>query len=417
MPLARARNLTALTSGVLLVLSLAASSAHAGASSNPGTATSAMAAVAGGAVTGADGAAMAGVAVDLYAWPSDAVLNAMKAGQFVRTTLLGTATTSSAGKYMLRVPAAKLKAAAVESGYANLEVFSAVGGIWFLSYQASSLPAHPSAPVTVNFSPDLGVKCGKDSLHRPLAFSGFVKLKQLKPAWVTVGQGYIVPQKKTKGDFMQFDYNKGATHTQTSGLGVGISGYGIDAGYNTSGSNTSTADSEQDFPNETKNTHFRTDFNVGLFRGVCHGHSGDNSVPQEKQHSSCPRKYVADGFTYYVHKCFWMVRSTGWFGLSTNVTHPSKSPRTPGKFCGQELKNSTGKTHTQKAVQWSGGFDIGASDKIKGAKLKVSFSSSAQTGYDTNAQMLFRFKQDGWICGTNHDPKTAAQLVMRGNRA
>ncbi len=251
-----------------------------------------MAAVAGGTVTGAGGVAMAGVAVDLYAWPSDAVLQAMKPGALAQTTLLGTATTSGTGKYMLRVPAAKLKAAAVESGYANLEVFSAVGGIWFLSYQASSLPSHPSAPVTVNLSPDVGVKCGKDSLGRPYAFSGFVKLKQLKPAWATVGQGYINPVRKTKGDTIQFNYNQSSTKGQTSNLGLGISGYGIDAGYNTSGASTSTADQAVNYPMEPKSTWFRTEFNTALFRGECHGHSGDK-VKQQKQHSFLPAQVRA----------------------------------------------------------------------------------------------------------------------------
>jgi hypothetical protein len=46
---------------------------------------------------------------------------------------------------MLRVPAAKLEAAAAESGYANLEVFSAAAGIWFMPYPASTVPARPSA--------------------------------------------------------------------------------------------------------------------------------------------------------------------------------------------------------------------------------------------------------------------------------
>jgi hypothetical protein len=34
---------------------------------------------------------------------------------------------------MVPVPVAKLKAAAVESGYANLEISSAAGGFWFFS--------------------------------------------------------------------------------------------------------------------------------------------------------------------------------------------------------------------------------------------------------------------------------------------
>src|ERR1022692_1115889 len=82
------------------------------------------AAVVAGTVTSPGAAAMPGVTVDLYAWPSDAVLKAMKPGEAVPTTLRATATTDNAGEYTLRVPAGRLKAAAVESGYANLEIVS-----------------------------------------------------------------------------------------------------------------------------------------------------------------------------------------------------------------------------------------------------------------------------------------------------
>lgn len=335
----------------------------------------------------------------------------------VPTTLLATATTSSAGTYMLRVPAAKLKAAAVESGYANLEIFSAVGGLWFLSYLADSLQAHPSAPVTVNLRPDLGVNCGKDSLGRPYAFSGFIKLKQRNPAWAVVGQGYIAPSTKTRGDSMKFEYDQTMTQGQTSSLGLGVSGYGIDAGYNGSGTSTSTATEGAIYPKQTASTWFRTEFNTALFRGMCHGLPGDNSVPHKKQHGYCPRKYVpVPSLVYYVTKCFWMVKSTGWFGPVGDVQHPRPAPSTPARFCGQGPRGFIAKTNRQEAIQWSSGFDIGASDKIKNVTLKASFSSTAQTGYDTNAQMLFTFGHAGWICGTNHIPAKAALLVMRGSK-
>lgn len=156
MSLARARNLTVLPFATLLAVALTVSPVHVrGSSSASGIA------VAGGTVTSASGAAMAGQTVDLYAWPSDAVQKAMKPGQRVPTTLLAKATTSRTGTYMLRVPAAKLKAAAVESGYANLEIFSAAGGFRFFPYQTGSLPAHPSALVTFDLSSKKGPVCGK----------------------------------------------------------------------------------------------------------------------------------------------------------------------------------------------------------------------------------------------------------------
>ncbi len=418
MRLARARSLMVVASGVLLALSMTTSSAYAGArASNFATteATSDMASVAGGTVTSASGATMPSVAVDLYAWPSDAVLKAMKPGALVPTTLLTTATTNSAGKYMLQVPAASLKAAAVESGYANLEIFSAVGGIWFLSYQTGSLSARPSAPATVNLTAKTKLPCGLNGQHRPYSFKGWNLLRERNPAWAVVGQGYIVKSKKTTGDAMQFNYTQAVTATQSSALGVGLSGYGFDAGYNVSGSTVSTAGSGQGFPNETQNTWFRTKFSVGQYRGLCY--SSDSSTPHQKQHGSCPKTFMdQQGRTEYVHKCLWLVKSTGWFGPSDNVQHPKNAPHTPGKFCGEELKGSMAMTHTEKAIQWGSGFSLGKAIGIKGANLKVSFDGSSQTGYDTNAQMVFTFGHDGWICGTNHEPKRAAQLVARGNR-
>jgi hypothetical protein len=60
--------------------------------------------VATGIITSPGGAAMPGVTVDLYTWPPDAVLSAMRPGQAVPRALLATATTSSAGSYALQVP-------------------------------------------------------------------------------------------------------------------------------------------------------------------------------------------------------------------------------------------------------------------------------------------------------------------------
>jgi hypothetical protein len=375
-------------------------------------------AVAGGAVTSATGTAMPGVTVDLYAWPSDAVQQALKPGQPVPTKLLATATTDSAGKYMLTVPAAKLKAAAVESGSANLEVFSAVGGIWFFSVQASSLASRPSTPATVNLGGKKApVNCGINPNGRPYGFTNFKKQRQRQPAWAVVGQGYINPVRKTKGDAMSFNYAKVGTHSQTSGLGAGISGYGFDAGYNFSGTNTSTATQEQDFPSQPRNSWFRTMFNVGRFRGLCYGPPNDSNIPYQHQHGQCPHHFTNQiGQVFYVHKCIWMVKSTGWFGAG-DLQHPSAIPSTPAKFCGFEPKGQTIKTANEKAVQWAHGYDIGASTGIKGANLKADFSSSSQTGYDANAQMTFTFAHDGYLCGTNKDPSNAAILVMRSNKS
>lgn len=373
-------------------------------------------AVAGGTVAGATGTAMPGATVDLYAWPSDAVQKALRPGQSVPTTLLATATTNSAGKYMLMVPAAKLKAAAVESGYANLEIFSAVGGIWFLSYPAGTLPARPSAPVTVNLRATAGKPlCGKDANGVVYPNTDWIKQRQLHPPSAVVGQGYIVRVKKTAGDYMQFEYNQTTTKSQTSSLGVGISGYGNEAGYNSSGTNTSTATGSEDYPNEAKNSWFLTQFNLGVFRAICYGFG--THVPYQKQHGPCPRKYTnSNGAVFRVHKCLWLIKSTGWFGGGT-ITHPKATPSAPGVFCAKQDPGTTFKTSKEKAVQWSKGFEIGASTGLKGVKIKVNFSSSAQTGYDSNAVMKFHFKHQGYACGTDKDAANAGIVVMRGSNS
>lgn len=412
MSLARVRSPASLLFAALLAVSVTVSPAHA----SSGTAR--MPAVATGTVTSFAGVALPGVTLDLYAWPSDAVQRAMKPGQLVPTTLLATATTSRAGTYMMRVPVAKLKAAAVESGYANLEIASAAGGFWFFPYQTGSLPGRASAPVTANLHGDAKTLCGKGPQGQTLIFTGLFKLKDLNPAWGVVGQGYIVPRgRRTAGDTVQFDYNKTGTHSQASTLGIGLSGYGVDAGYTSSGANVSTATQEVDYPKEHKSTWFRTEFTVTQYRGMCVVNPFQ-TVPHKRQHGKCPRTWKnAHGGTDEVYKCIWAVKSTGWFGLSGSMVHPATAPRTPGRFCGQVQAGITVKTTNQRAVQWSSGFEIGITAGIKGINLKASFGSTAQTGYDTNDQMIFTFGHNGWICGTNGLPQHAALLVMRGNKA
>jgi hypothetical protein len=388
--------------GLILAASPGASTADSSALSGP--------AVAAGTVTNPSGVAMPGVPVDLYAWPSNAVLKAMKPGQAVPTTLLTTATTNGAGKYALQVPAARLKAAAVDSGYANLEIYSA-SGFWFFSYQTNALTGRQPAAATVN----LGGKkskwpCGYESNGQPYPFSGWKLLRHMSPAWAVVGQGYIARQRSTKGDSVKFEYTQGSSHTQTSSLGVGISGYGIDAGYSSSGTRTSTAKRSEGFPRVYRSTLFRTEFSTAEYRGECYG-IPNVSVPRKKQHSSCPKKHDES----YVHMCLWMVASTSWFGGATMV-HPKGVWATPAKNCAKQQKGTSFNTDYGTAVDWSREFQLGAALHIKGINLKASFSSTAQTGYDSNALLDYKYGQTGYICGTNGPPSSAAVLVQRGNR-
>jgi hypothetical protein len=357
----------------------------------------------------AAGTATPGTAVDLYAWPSDAVLIAMKPGQLVPRKLLATATTNAAGRYKVMVPAAALEAAVVDSGYANLEIDSPGSGIWSFPYQAGMLPAQTPAIAIIN----LGGKkkpwpCGYMPTNKqPYFFSGWKLLAKKKPAWAVVGQGYVAPSSNTRGDWVDFDYNLGSQKSQASSLGIGISGYGISAGYSTTGAKMSTGKFTEGYHKSGKNSWYLTKFNTAEYRGTCDG-IPNTPVPRKKQHGACPRKDHED----YVHMCLWRVSSTTWFGGS-HQQHPSYIPPTPARFCaphdaGDHFNNDYG-----SAVEWTNGFTIGAAIGIKGVNLKSDFGSTAHTGYDSDALMYFHFGRQGQLCGTNGSEASAAILVAR----
>ena len=373
-----------------------------------GDASSSSVTVATGTITSPSGAAMPGVTVDLYAWPSDAVLSAIMPGQQVPTTLLTTTTASATGTYSLQVAETSLKAVAVDTGYANLEIQTAVG-FWFFPYQTDPPPGQSPGPVTVNLGQSKWA-CGYDSRGRPYGFSGFRLERPRAPAWAVVGQGYIVKQQHTKGDWLKYLYGQGASHTQASALGVGISGYGFDAGYTSAGAHMSSATQAVLFGKWHANSWFETEFNTGQYRGVCYG-LPYQKVPHLRQHGRCPKRFHSS----YVHKCIWMIHSRGWFGGS-NVLHPKTTPRTPSGNCAFTHFNTGFESDYGVAVRWSRGFALGAALDIKGVDLKAYFNSSAQTGYDTNGHMKFWFARSGYLCGTNGPESTAAQLVARSGK-
>jgi|HubBroStandDraft_1064217.scaffolds.fasta_scaffold40284_1 hypothetical protein len=109
-------------------------------------------------------------------------------------------------------------------------------------------------------------------------------------------------------------------------------------------------------------------FSTGQFRGLCYETTPGVQVRHVHQHGYCPREYRSHGFVFYVHKYFWLIHSTGWFG-GTNIVQPKRTPSTP----------------------------------------------AAQTGYDANAVMYYHFGDSGYLCGTNGSDDGAAILVQRGN--
>lgn len=97
-------------------------------------------------------------------------------------------------------------------------------------------------------------------------------------------------------------------------------------------------------------------------------------------------------------------------------TPPTKvAPKTPAKFCAPHEATDQFDTDFGKAVTWSRGFDVSADLGYKGVNGKANYDRSAQTGYDSDALMNFKFKHNGYLCGTNHSEAKAALLVQRSN--
>jgi hypothetical protein len=337
--------------------------------------------VADGTVT-SHGQAVPGAVVNLYAWPSDSVLQALKPGQKVPEKLLASATTASGGGYAFAVPKATLDAAAVSQGWANLEVDTVGGASWDFAYHTDQ-----AKTVTVNLRLSGIPQCPRGTLG-----DGWFYSHQLSKALDTVGQGYILKSPKTRGDSVGFTYRQ----AQSSTLGIGFSAKADNSGFQFGGTESESASSGVSFPALDTGAWFKTRFRVARYLMFCLGYKGH---PQK----GCPKK-TPTGATDIV-KCIFKVRSNGWSGGAT-ISYPNTAPRTPRYDCDQYARGTGFHRDNGAAVNWSKGFELAADG--------IGFNTETQTGYDTDGHMTFSFGHKGYLCGTNADDATAAQLVARG---
>lgn len=377
--------LLAIAAAAVLLPTLAASASLATTSTVSGVS------VVTGTVATAQGHAAPGVAVRLYSWPSARVLQGLKPGQSVPTRLLATATSGPGGRYALTVPRTVLKAAAIHQGWANLEVDATSGESRLFPYQTRAAVAKRVNLAVANLS---GPVCDhpQTGSSTPWTF-----LRQLDKAWAIVGQGYVKRAKGTKGDWTDFTYKQG----QSSTLGIGATASAYDTGYSVTGSNKVWSTADQTFPRQGQNAWFRTMFRVALYRRLCIQDGGT----RRHQKGKCPKKYKGADVNY----CMWMVLSDGWAG-GDSIQHPKHAPSTPSSYCVPETAGSTFSKDHGVAVTWSKGFSIAAATGI-------SFNGKSQTGYDVDGHIEFNFTTTGWLCGTNHDPPAAAQMVARPTRS
>lgn len=305
-----------------------------------------------GTVTDARGTPEPNATVRLYAWPSDTVLQGLRLGQKVPTTLMATATTSSQGTYSFRVPQATLSSVAASSGIANLEADSGSSS-WFFTRKASG----PATATRVNLAvPKIGPTC-----------TPWIYQNQLKRAWATVGQSYDPHATHvTQG----FTYGAG----QSSTLGVGFSTSNKVGSFSADGTDSVSSEAGQSFPSfGVSNVLYRTQFREARYRRSCE----------------------SGGYRY-------LVRSNGWAG-GEKIFHPARAPKYPTWTCEPYLKGSSFYTHHERAVTWSTGLTV----------VAVGFDGQAQTGYSTSAQVTYTFHADHEVCGTNSVPVQAPQTIVR----
>jgi hypothetical protein len=316
--------------------------------------------IATGTVTNASGHAASGAVVRLYAWPSDRVLQHLRPGQTVPRKLVATTKVGSAGTYALRVPPAKLRSADVSSGYANLEADSGTASWSFTWKTAGDSPVVRVHPL--HFS--------------PATCSGWVYQRQIKRAWATVGQSYILHNATHVKQ--KFVYGKG----QSSSLGLGISPSGKVGTFTAGGTESESTNTKQGFPTfGPSNVLYRTLFRMARYYVFCA--RGGRIAPQRK-----------------ITK--WMVRSNGWFGGDAEQ-HPKHAPHTPSWACAPEQKGGDWHTDREKAKAWSFGLNVAA----------VNFNGQAQTGYSSSAEIDFSFRANRRLCGTTSAPSSAKQLVVK----
>lgn len=84
-----------------------------------------------------------------------------------------------------------------------------------------------------------------------------------------------------------------------------------------------------------------------------------------------------------------------------------------GRICSQFFRgpNSEWQSSDAHAITWSGSLGLDMVD--------IGFDASAQTGYDTEAQITYGFANAthvNFVCGTNTVPSNAKRTVVQSHR-
>src|ERR1022692_56825 len=323
----------------------------------------ALPAAAGTVVTGqvrSAGHPVAGARVTLYVWPGPAVVAALKPGEQVPLQAVGSAVSVGTGQYAIAVTRWAAVRAAASRGVVNLEAMAVWNrGVGVFSFPrmlvngpALAVDSQSGASSLAPQQATLGIVSGPASKSgRPPCGSTYL-IKTYRPRWVIVGATYS----KVPGVVMNFTYGRG----QNSSLGVGLSATSETSGFSENGTYSISTDASEQWPSQrnVRSTQYKTEFTYGLFGVVCRGFQ---TSPIE------------------------------WDGGATIAkTGPPRAT-----YCVQQLAGSTFTKNTTAAFTFTSGVNIA---QIIGIDL------SAQTGYDSNARLVYTFKVTRQLCGPNGPP-------------
>lgn len=233
-----------------------------------------------GTVDNVSGHAEADAVVKLYAWPVDTVLQALKPGHHVPTTLLASAKASPAGAYTLHIPAASLVPVTNASGYVNFEVDSGMG-----SWSFTSRAADVSSLGAIHIDGASPAHC-----------SGWVFIHQVNKAWGIVGQAYILHNATHVRQ--KFTYSK----SQSTTLGIGDSPTAKLGSFSISGSESESTTGSESFPSfGPGNALYRTRWRMAKYKDYCTPGGGHGAKSRKGWH--CTKNGVCTKYR---------VRSDGW---------------------------------------------------------------------------------------------------------
>ncbi|MEV6500091.1 DNRLRE domain-containing protein [Streptomyces prunicolor] len=383
-----------------------------------------------GTVKDADGNVAAGADVVLYAWPDNESDDALEEGDSVKLQPVAKAVSDSSGGYVLRVASASsLTPEAAADGTVNLETVAYSGSHQALfnfprtlvtsssttaylaattdSATATSIDTTPatadlvldnaptvtadsgsteavdeestSTPTSVTDDPDSATasaaddaaaaeSAASDTTDDTTADAGVTKgcsgslKKKLGERWVIAGQTYSA----TTGVKHTFEYSRGAD----SSLGVGVSTSGAYGSFTGSGSVSKSSSVTMDYPEYAnhKGVYYKTEYSYGKYLMTCGMGGRGSTISQHYE-----------------------VRARGYYGGAKTSTAYIPT----AKHCAYQQKDTKFSRTTSHAITWSDGASLA---NVIGIDLSV------ETGYSSDAMVLYTFNASRYICGTGGAP-------------